>query len=141
MTEGEILPPDDTFAIHCTLSKMPNGVAQPPLFQPREDDDYLSGAWLESTELRDQLDQVREVCRQLKESKSREVKASHKFALLNVGNAQESVKSRCNHELDFIHHPLPIYTSHSGIYGIEQDAHNISVELSEICFMEPAFLG
>jgi len=141
MTEGEILPPDDTFAIHSTPLKMPDGVAQPPLFQPRDDDDYLSGAWLEGTELRDQQDQVREVCRQLKESKSREVKANHKFALLNVGNAQESVKSRCKYELDFIHHPLPIYTSHSGIHGIEQDAHNISVELSEICFMEPVILS
>lgn len=143
MSEGDKLPADDTLAIHCQPSKMGvHGVAAPPLFQPRiGEDDYLSGAWLEQTGLKKRTDQIREVCRQMNESGFRTLRASHKLALLLVSSAQDTVRTKIEYELEFIHHPRPNYESHSGIHGIEQDSENISVELAETCKMALVILS
>ena len=142
MADGDPLPPDHTLGIQCPKTKWDpdSGEAKAALFHLREDsnESYCSGAWLEHTGLPSQVDQIREVCRQI--ASYRKVTDQQKIALLLVGDTQERIQDVCKSVLDFLHHPKLKYETHSGIHGIEKEPRVIPEELAKACNTVPAIL-
>jgi len=143
MAEGDQIPESDHVGIHCQPLQMLDGEPEPSLFEPRLDNSetYLSCAWLEFAELPNRPEQIKEVCRQMVQCPwSRTLRKSHKLALLNVGESKIRIRQIVESDLEFLHHPVTGYESHSGIHGIEAEMDSISMELAEICWSEPVIL-
>ena len=96
-------------------------------FYREEGDDSISVNWLEKTgagTLDDRVDVVRAAL-----SKKRAVRRSHRFAMLNVGDALAALARKKKLAIEFRHDPEPGDPSHSGIYGVGIRDHAVGIIL------------
>ena len=100
----------------------------PAAFKIRKIDEYLSVDWLEfldSSGRPSQIKAVREMC----EQRQLRLKASAKFAVLNVGITKEWVKNgnTGNRKLFFVHQPKNQEDSHSGIFNTNHSDNDLLI--------------
>ena len=107
-----------------------DGTIAATAFKPRSNEAFLSVNWLESLGLSGRLAQI-EVVRRVLAGK-RTVGATAQFAILNVGQACETVRrNSLDHTVLTVRHEpeiesgRPQDTSHSGIYGVPADDNTV----------------
>ncbi len=132
MPPNSQIPDTDNLARHCTKSRDfvdPDVMTEltPGTFAPTEDDPDVSVNWIEYYEgtFDDRIDAV---CKDM--SSERDVRASHKLALLQVAELRE-IGEGCDVGLSAYHDPYPKNDSHAVIRGVPLEAMILHQELAD----------
>jgi hypothetical protein len=119
--KGDTIPEQDHIARFCRPMQIEDGKIQATAFMLRASEESLSVNWLEflgCPNRESELDELQNIY-----PKYLDVGRSAKIAVLNVGEVHEKVltESPDGRNLEFLHDPIAIDPSHSGIYGFRQD--------------------
>lgn len=119
---GSLVPEQDHVVRYCKPKQIDAGKIQPSAFILRENEKSLSVNWLEKlcrTNRSEQIEALRNIFRQ----KAFNVKTNARFAVLNVGNIRNKVRTETvdHRELKLTHEPSENDQSHSGIYNLHPD--------------------
>jgi hypothetical protein len=129
--KGDIVPDEHHVARLCGGSHIrEDGTIAATAFKPRPGEAYLSVNWLEFLALSDRSTEVEEIRRVL--GTKRMIGATARLAVLNVGQARETVRmsDHNNAILSILHEPetdpgRPQDPSHAGIYGVPADDNTV----------------
>ena len=129
--KGDRVPDEHHMARLCGGSHLrEDGTIAATAFKPRPGETYLSVNWLEFLALADRTAEIEEIARVL--ASKRTVGATARLAVLNVGQARETVraKSHNNVMLSVLHEPetepgRPQDPSHAGLYGVPADDNTV----------------
>jgi hypothetical protein len=116
---SDVVPDGDHVTRLCSRAQLnEDGWPEATAFILKPNEPYLSVNWLEHLGIEDRQGQVAEVLRVLRTK--RDVRASAKLALLNVGGSRAAVQAGTTDrlEIEFRHEPEDEDSSHSGIYNL-----------------------
>ena len=134
---GDRVPDVDHVARYCSPRQVENGSPRWGAFQPRVGEDYLSVNWLEffgANDLATAVDEMREVF-----GASFDLRASGRFAVLNVGDAALRVLEDTGYAVRAEHLPTDDNSSHAGIVGYSHDDAEVARTLAEMVRREDVY--
>ena len=137
--EGDPLPDDDHVSRCCKPSSVgTHGLPLASAFRLRSSESYLSVNWLEALGASSTDDAVHRI-RALFLASEFGLRASGRFAVLNVGAAKAVVRQELSLSLRIEHDPLPDDPSHAGISGFPADDLADALELAALVSQEHSY--
>lgn len=139
--KGDPIPDSDHVSRYCNPSRVQGGQPLAAAFDVRTGEDYLSVNWLEFFRLPNQAQALSEV-RAAFRRKPFDIKATGRFAVLNVGEARQAVKDAATIDLEVREWPdEPSDPSHSGIWGYTADDKMVSLTLRQLVRPDNVYPG
>lgn len=127
---SNLIPSEDNLARYCGKQKLDNGRVLPLAFHLKEDESYVSVNWLEyfnKSSIPEAISELRPVFAK----KFQNIRASARFAVLNIQKAQRMVQEGTDGKESVFgtHEPMDDDPSHSGLRGMTQDNYRLIAEL------------
>lgn len=139
--KGDPIPETDHVCRYCKPRAVENGKPLVAAFELRENERDLSVNWVEYFRLTDREQAICEI-RKAFRAKGFKIKASGRFAVLNVGEIKSTAKERTETDLQVLEWPENNDLSHSAIFfGHSADDLMIPQLLYELVVPENVYQG
>ncbi len=102
-----------------------------PAFEMNPKHDHLSVNWLEIFESSDKVACIAEI-RQALLAKQYKLRRNGRFAVLNVGQAKQKVRTGAGKEVRILHWPKDNDTSHSGLFDYTSEDFQVALDLKSL---------